>query len=78
MTNFPSGGTPTHFDCRSVRIYMEEETSMLNFANGEENVKLASGAAMGSYKLMGKGGKVETAVRTQNRRCRHRGNQHSQ
>lgn len=53
VTNFPTGGTPTHFNCRSVRIYLEEKIPMLN-GNGEEKVQLASEAVTGIYKLTGK------------------------
>lgn len=51
VTNFPSGGTPTHFNCRSVRICLEEEISMLNNTKGEEEVKLDSEAVIGIHKL---------------------------
>lgn len=53
VTNFPSGGTPTHFNCRSVKIYLVEEIPMLKNASGVEKVKLVSEAVMGIYKLMG-------------------------
>lgn len=54
VTNFPTGGTPTHFNCRSLRIYLEEKIPMLNNASGEEKVQLASEAVTGIYKLTGK------------------------